>query len=101
MKFPTRNPTPFVFCSHVVRRRAGRADWAVIEKLYDARLALIWSPVVAINRAVAVAELRGPAAGLEALDALSGDALLAGYQSRIGLRAPGCLRPAAHARRGG
>ena len=37
----------------------GAADWAAIEKLYDALLALTGSPVVAINRAVAVAETRG------------------------------------------
>jgi RNA polymerase sigma-70 factor (ECF subfamily) len=46
---------------------------------------------VAINRAVAVAELRGSAAGLEALDALAGDPRLAQYQpwwaARAGLLA--------------
>jgi RNA polymerase sigma-70 factor, ECF subfamily len=73
--------------AHVVRRRTGRADWAAIEKLYDALLALTGSPVVGINRAVAVAELRGPAAGLEALDPLSGDARLAEYQPYWAARA--------------
>src|SRR5262249_47456762 len=57
--------------AHVVRRRTGRSDWAAIEHIYDALLALTGSPVVAINRAVAVAETRGPAAGLEALDAIA------------------------------
>ncbi|MBI3375345.1 MAG: RNA polymerase subunit sigma-70 [Betaproteobacteria bacterium] len=66
--------------AHVVRRRTGRTDWAAIEKLYDALLALTGSPVVAINRAVAIAETRGPAAGLEALDALAGEPRLAEYQ---------------------
>ena len=56
--------------AHVVRRLTGRADWAAIEQLYDALLALTGSPVVAINRAVAIAETRGAAAGLAALDAL-------------------------------
>jgi len=45
------------------------------------------SPVVAINRAVAVAETRGPAAALEALDALSGDSRLADYQPYWAARA--------------
>jgi RNA polymerase sigma-70 factor (ECF subfamily) len=71
----------------VVRRRTGAADWAAIEKLYDALLALTGSPVVAINRAVALAETRGPAAGLAALDALSGDARLAEYQPYWAARA--------------
>ncbi len=77
--------------AHVVRRRTGRADWAAIERLYDALWAMTESPVVAINRAVAVAETRGPAAGLAALDALAGDARLAEYQpfwaARAGLLA--------------
>jgi len=37
--------------ARVVRRRAGRADWAAIKNLYDALLVLTGSPVVAINRA--------------------------------------------------
>jgi RNA polymerase sigma-70 factor, ECF subfamily len=73
--------------AHVVRRRAGAADWAAIEKLYDALLALTGSPVVAINRAVAVAETRGASAGLAALDALSDDARLADYQPYWAARA--------------
>lgn len=73
--------------AHVVRRLTGTADWAAIEKLYDALLALTGSPVVAINRAVAVAETRGPAAGLAALDALADDVRLADYQSYWAARA--------------
>jgi len=73
--------------AHVVRRLTGAADWPAIEKLYDALLALTGSPVVAINRAVAVAEPRGPAAGLVALDALSHDARLADYQPYWAARA--------------
>src|SRR5262249_13035574 len=46
--------------AHVVRRRTGRADWAAIVQLYDALAALTDSPVVAINRAVAIAETQGP-----------------------------------------
>jgi RNA polymerase sigma-70 factor (ECF subfamily) len=46
-----------------VRRRSGRADWPAIEQLYDALVAMTGSPVAEINRAIAVAETRGPAAG--------------------------------------
>jgi RNA polymerase sigma-70 factor (ECF subfamily) len=49
--------------AHVLRRRTGRSDWNAVERLYDALLALTGSPVVAINRAIAIAETRGPAAG--------------------------------------
>ncbi|MEA2878882.1 MAG: polymerase sigma-70 factor, subfamily [Hyphomicrobiales bacterium] len=73
--------------AHVVRRRTGVADWEAIEKLYGALLALTGSPVVAINRAAAIAETRGAAAGLAELDALSDDARLADYQPYWAARA--------------
>ena len=73
--------------AHVVRRLTGAADWAAMEKLYDALLALTGSPVVAINRAVAVAETQGRRGGLAALDALSDDARLAEYQPYWAARA--------------
>ena len=87
--------------AHVVRRRTGRADWTAIVQLYDALAALTGSPVVAINRAVALAETRGAAAGLAALDAVGGDARLADYQpywaARAGLLARSGAAQAAHA----
>lgn len=56
-----------------------RTDWAEIVALYDV-LVRIWpSPVVALNRAVAVGFAEGPAAGLAALDVLAGEPQLAGY----------------------
>ncbi len=73
--------------AHVVRRRTGRPDWAAIERLYDALSALTGSPVVAINRAIAVAETRGASAGLAALDALADDPRLAEYQPYWAARA--------------
>jgi RNA polymerase sigma-70 factor (ECF subfamily) len=45
-------------------------DWGQVLALYDQLLALAPSPVVALNRAVAVAEVSGPAAGLALVDAL-------------------------------
>src|SRR6516165_916900 len=73
--------------AHVVRRRTGRSDWAAIERLYDALSAITGSPVVAINRAIAVAETQGPKAGLAALDTLADDARLAEYQPYWAARA--------------
>jgi RNA polymerase sigma-70 factor (ECF subfamily) len=73
--------------AHAVRRITGRADWVAIRKLYDALEAITGSPVVAINRAVAIAETDGPAAGLAALDALAGDGRLAEYQPYWAARA--------------
>jgi RNA polymerase sigma-70 factor (ECF subfamily) len=62
-------------------------DWAAIVGFYD-RLVAAWpSPVVALNRAVAVGFWRGPADGLIALDALGGDARLAGYAYLAAARA--------------
>jgi RNA polymerase sigma-70 factor (ECF subfamily) len=73
--------------AHGVRRLTGAVDWAAIEQLYDALLAMTGSPVVAINRAVAVAETQGPAAGLAALDVLGDDTRLAEYQPYWAARA--------------
>ncbi len=73
--------------AHIVRRRSGSADWEAIERLYDVLLSITGSPVVAINRAVAVAETQGPAAGLAALDSLADDRRLAEYQPYWAARA--------------
>jgi RNA polymerase sigma-70 factor (ECF subfamily) len=54
-------------------------DWEEIVALYGVLTRLWPSPVVALNRAVAVGFARGPAAGLSALDALAGEPQLAGY----------------------
>lgn len=66
--------------AHAARRLTGVTDWAAIVQLYDALIALTGSVVAAVNRAVAVAEVEGVAAGLAALDALAEDARLAEYQ---------------------
>lgn len=66
--------------AHANRRLTGRTDWAAIVEIYDALLTITDSPVVAINRAVACAEARGPAAGLAALVAMTNDSRLADYQ---------------------
>lgn len=52
---------------------AGDTDWAQILQLYDQLLAVAPGPVVALNRAVALAELHGPVAGLAAVEGLGLD----------------------------
>ncbi|MCW2850970.1 MAG: subfamily polymerase sigma-24 subunit [Nocardioides sp.] len=60
---------------HAIARRAEDTDWPRIVRHYDELLALTDTPVVRINRAVAVAEADGPVAGLAALDGLDAGAL--------------------------
>ena len=57
-----------------------RTDWPQILELYDALLARWPSPVVALNRAVAVAMVAGPAAALTEVEALERDGRLARYR---------------------
>jgi RNA polymerase sigma factor (sigma-70 family) len=65
---------------HAQSARWEDTDWAEVVGLYDV-LVQIWpSPVVALNRAVAVGFARGPAAGLAELDALAAEPQLAGYR---------------------
>jgi len=73
--------------AHAVRRRTGQSDWHAIERLYAALSALTNSPVVTINRAVALAEINGAAAALAELDALAVDDRLAEYQPYWAARA--------------
>jgi len=73
--------------AHAARRLTGRTDWAAIVEIYEALFALTASPVVAINRAVAWAEVHGPSEGLAALNALSSDSRLADYQPYWAARA--------------
>lgn len=64
---------------HARARTAAETDWPRIVALYDALVELTGSPVVALNRAVAVGMAFGPAAGLELVDALAGEPALRGY----------------------
>lgn len=73
--------------AHTARRTCGRTDWPAIRQLYDALTIIAPSPVVAINRAVATAELEGVAAALRDLDALAGEKRLADYQPYWAARA--------------
>jgi RNA polymerase sigma factor (sigma-70 family) len=72
---------------HSEARTWADTDWAEIVGLYDL-LVKIWpSPVVALNRAVAIGLARGPAAGLAALEPLATEPQLAGYSYLAAARA--------------
>jgi RNA polymerase sigma factor (sigma-70 family) len=64
---------------HVRAHTAAETDWARIAALYEALARRAPSPVVDLNRAVAVAMAFGPAAGLELVDALSSEPSLKSY----------------------
>lgn len=66
---------------------AEATDWAQIVALYTVLLRITDNPMVALNRAVAVAMVEGPAAGLVLLDALDGDARIAGHFRMDAVRA--------------
>jgi len=87
--------------AHVARRRSGRADWPAVVELYDALFALTRSPVVAINRALAIAETRGVEAAIAALPDADADDRLGRYQpywaARADLLARSGARAEAHA----
>jgi predicted RNA polymerase sigma factor len=73
--------------AHVHRRRAGVANWEQVVQLYDALMAVAGSPVVAVNRALAIAELHGAGPGLAAMQVLAGVPRLAEYQPYWAARA--------------
>ncbi|HSR94944.1 MAG TPA: DUF6596 domain-containing protein [Solirubrobacterales bacterium] len=72
---------------HARARSAGETDWGQIAALYDALAQLTPSPVVELNRAVAVAMAFGPEAGLEPVEALAAAGSLDGYHLLHSVRA--------------
>ncbi|MEU5720364.1 DUF6596 domain-containing protein [Micromonospora sp. NPDC047738] len=72
---------------HAVAPSYAATDWPQVVRLYDELLKRWPSPVVALNRAVAVSMADGPAAALVEVDALARDARLAGYHYLPAIRA--------------
>jgi RNA polymerase sigma factor (sigma-70 family) len=72
---------------HARAATADDTDWGRIVALYDALVELTQSPVVELNRAVAVGMAFGPAAGLALVDALAGEPGLAAYHLLPSVRA--------------
>ena len=82
--------------AHVHRCRTGQANWAAVVQLYDALFALAGSPVVAINRALAIAEIQGVSAALDALQEVAADVRIAEYQPYWAARAELLSRKGEH-----
>jgi predicted RNA polymerase sigma factor len=82
--------------AHVSRRRTGRANWADVVQLYDALWAISASPVVAINRALAVAELESASATLYAMPDAAADPRVSEYQPYWAARAELLAKAGAH-----
>jgi RNA polymerase sigma-70 factor, ECF subfamily len=76
--------------AHIARLTTGHNNWAAVVALYDALLAMTGSPVVALNRAVALAHTQGEEAAIQALDALGADARMVQYQPYWAARAALC-----------
>ena len=81
---PATPPGPYtlqaaIAACHARARTADDTDWRRIAALYEALAQVAPSPVVELNRAVALGMAYGPAAGLELVDALTGEAALSGY----------------------
>ena len=68
---------------HTDATRAADTDWSQILQLYDQLMSIAPSPIVAVHRAVAIAEIEGPEAGLGLVDELG----LEGYQPYHAIRA--------------
>jgi RNA polymerase sigma-70 factor (ECF subfamily) len=89
-------PGPFQIQAAIAAVHAdGPTDWSQVVALYDQLLALRPNPVVALNRAIAVAELSGPSAGLAQLT-LSDAEALADYQPFHAARADLLARAGHH-----
>ena len=72
--------------AHMARRVSGRDTRRAILALYDHLLAVTGSPVAALNRAVALAAIEGPAAALDQLGPLASDKRMLGYQPYWAMR---------------
>jgi len=83
--------------AHVHRRRTGLRNWGAVVQLYDALLDVSGSPVVAINRALAICEERGASAGLQAMPDAGVDPRLNEYQPYWAARAELLAKCGAHA----
>jgi RNA polymerase sigma-70 factor (ECF subfamily) len=79
-----RQPGPYevqaaIAACHCTAAVAADTDWAEIAQLYERLSHVLPTPVVSLNRAVAVATIDGPAAGLELVEDLERSGALAGY----------------------
>ncbi|GIH68576.1 hypothetical protein Mth01_08290 [Sphaerimonospora thailandensis] len=94
-------PGPYVLQAaiavcHARARTAEETDWARIAALYDTLVRLVPTPVVQLNRAVAVGMARGPQAGLALVDLLADDPALRDYHLLPSVRGDLLLRAGRH-----
>ena len=82
--------------AHVYRCKTGHANWAEVVQLYDALFTFSESPVVSINRALAIAEMHGAGPALEIMPEAAADARLAEYQPYWAARAELLARTGAY-----
>lgn len=73
--------------AHCARRLTGNTDWSAIRSLYDALVAIVKTPVAALNRAVAIAETGDLPAAIDEMQKLAADARLHAYQPYWAARA--------------
>jgi RNA polymerase sigma-70 factor (ECF subfamily) len=81
-----------IAATHAAAETPAQTNWAQIVSLYDALVQVSPSPVVELNRAVAIAMRDGPAAGLELVDAILTSGELADYHLAHATRADFCRR---------
>ncbi len=82
--------------AHIYRRHTGQANWEEVVRLYDALSATTGSPVVTINRALAIAELQGPSEALDLIKEVAADTRLTDYQPYWAARADLLTRAGAY-----
>jgi RNA polymerase sigma-70 factor (ECF subfamily) len=85
-----------IAATHATAPSASETNWESIVKLYDTLYRLRPSPVVALNRAIAIGELEGPARGLDVLQTIQGRERLEGYPfyaAAMGEMESRCRRP--------
>ena len=73
--------------AHVHRRLTGHNNWAEVVQLYDALVSITNSPVIVINRALAISEIDGPQAAVAALQEIAADQRIVQYQPYWAARA--------------
>lgn len=83
--------------AHAVRHIRGAPEWPAIVALYDMLLALTGSPVAALNRAAAIAEVEGPEAALALLAPVEADKRMTSYQPYWAARGHLLARAGRHA----
>lgn len=68
-----------IACEHAIASSVEQTNWQKIIDLYDALVGLVPGPVVALNRAIAIAELRGPDVGLDLLRGIAQEQRISTY----------------------